>query len=158
MPSSSNSGNKRGTGWVVTQFVLMGATVFSALIPIHWPATARVALLVVGLFIGVIGLAFALWAARFLGAAFTPFPRPVPAGLVTSGPFAVVRHPVYLGLLGLFVGISLAAGPPALLLTLLLGILWAGKSRLEERLLTEAYSEYPAYCRAVTKRLLPYLY
>ena len=158
MPSSSNSGNKRGTGWVVTQFVLMGATVFSALIPIHWPATARVALLVVGLFIGVIGLAFALWAARFLGAAFTPFPRPVPAGLVTSGPFAVVRHPVYLGLLGLFGGISLVAGPPALLLTLLLGILWAGKARLEERLLAEAYPEYPAYCRAVTKRLLPYLY
>ena len=65
---------------------------------------------------------------------------------------------LFRSLLGLFGGISLVAGPPALLLTLLLGILWAGKARLEERLLAEAYPEYPAYCRAVTKRLLPYLY
>ena len=76
------------------------------------------------------------------------------AGLVTSGPFAVVRHPIYLGGLGLFGGYSLLTSIPALALTAALVILWAGKIRVEERLLVDVYDEYPAYCERVRRRMI----
>ena len=93
-----------------------------------------------------------------LGRSFTPFPKPVEEGLVTKGPFGVVRHPVYAGGLALFTGYALFASVPALVLTICLGVLWAVKARLEERLLAEAYDGYAVYRRRVRWRLIPLLY
>ena len=87
--------------------------------------------------LAVAGIAFAVWAARSLGSSLTPFPKPLGTGLVTSGPFAIVRHPIYTGGLAFFAGYALFASVPALVLTALLGLLWVGKMRVEERLLAE---------------------
>lgn len=148
----------RGTGWVVAQFVLMAVIVAAGFVPPNWPGEAHDVLTVVGAALAIAGGAFAVWAARTLGRSLTPFPKPVEAGLVTSGPFGVVRHPIYLGGLGLFTGYSLFASIPALALTVVLGILWAGKLRVEERLLADAYNEYPAYRERVRRRLIPFVY
>ncbi len=148
----------RGTGWVVTQFVLMAAIVATGFVPPDWPEDAQRPLSVVGAILAVAGLAFAVWSGRALGRALTPFPRPVVAGLVTNGPFAIVRHPIYLGGVGLFIGYSLFASVPALALTVVLAVLWAGKLRVEERLLTAVYDEYPAYRERVRWRLIPFVY
>jgi protein-S-isoprenylcysteine O-methyltransferase Ste14 len=148
----------RGAGWVVAQFVLMAAVMAAGFMPPHWPKAWHHVLSIFGAVLVIAGGAFAVWASRTLGRSLTPFPKPVGAGLVTSGPFAVVRHPVYTGGLVLFSGYSLYASLPALALTVVLGVLWARKVRVEERLLTVAYADYPAYQQRVRWRLIPLVY
>ena len=103
---------------------------------------------------------FAAWAAMTLGVNFT-----IGAvvreggGLVTGGPFALVRHPFYgaLGLLG--VGAALAAGSLVGAAVFLAGYAPAARWRagLEEDLLAEAWpATWPAYA-ARTPRFLPRL-
>jgi protein-S-isoprenylcysteine O-methyltransferase Ste14 len=148
----------RGGGWVVAQFVLMAAVLGAGLLPPAWPPGAQRALTIVGAVLAAAGIVFAVWAGRTLGRSLTPFPKPVPAGLVTAGPFALVRHPIYTGGIGFFVGYSLLTAVPALALTACLSILWALKLRVEERLLATVYADYPAYCGRVRSRLVPFLY
>ena len=145
----------RGAGWVVAQFVLMGAIVVAGFVPPDWPARAHTVLSVAGATLVIAGGSFAGWAARTLGRSLTPFPKPTAAGLVTRGPFAVVRHPMYAGGLAVFVGFSLLASVAALALTVALAFLWAGKLRFEERLLVAVYDDYPAYRERVTRSLIP---
>ena len=148
----------RGVGWVVTQFALMAAIIAAGLLPPDWPAGARNQLAATGAVLAVAGIAFAVWAARSLGGSLTPFPKPLGTGLVTSGPFAIVRHPIYTGGLAFFAGYALFASFPALILTAVLGVLWVGKMRVEERLLAAAYDGYAAYCLRVRRRLIPFVY
>ena len=143
---------------MVAQFVLLAAVIAAGFVPPDWPQGVQRALTLAGAVLAIAGLGFAIWAGRTLGRSLTPFPRPVEAGLVTRGPFAVVRHPIHTGGLGLCVGYSLFAGPTAFALTLALGFLWAGKLRVEERLLAAVYDEYPAYQARVRWRLVPLLY
>ena len=144
-------------GWVVVQFVLMAAILGAGRLPPYWPDGAHVVLTAVGAVLALAGIAFAVWAARSLGSSLTPFPKPLGTGLVTSGPFAIVRHPIYTGGLAFFSGYALFASVPALVLTALLGLLWVGKLRVEERLLAAAYEGYEAYCLRVRHRLIPLL-
>ena len=136
----------------------MGAIVAASFLPPAWPDRADRPLSLAGIVLVPAGAAFAGWAARTLGRSLSPFPKPVEAGLVTSGPFAVVRHPIYTGGLAFFSGFSLIASVPALALTAALAVLWAGKLRVEERLLAGAYDGYPAYCERVRWRLIPFVY
>ena len=92
----------RGSGWVVTQFILMAAILVAGFLPPDWPDGARNVLTAIGAVLAVAGIAFAVWAARSLGRSLTPFPKPLGTGLVTSGPFAIVRHPIYTGGLAFF--------------------------------------------------------
>lgn len=113
---------------------------------------AGVALLSIG------ALAGALAAFR-LGSNLTPFPRPRRDGtLVTTGPYAIVRHPIYSAILAMSFGwaltwgsITTLGGAAALLL------LFDLKSRREERWLAERFPAYPDYQRRVRK-LIPFVY
>jgi protein-S-isoprenylcysteine O-methyltransferase Ste14 len=146
----------RGGGWVVAQFVLMGLCFASAFVPPDWPSSIQRVLTVVGAALAVAGGAFAVWAGRVLGRGMTAYPKPVEgAPLVDSGPYALVRHPIYSGALLFFVGWSLFAGPVALALTVLLGGLWAAKAAVEEAHLRRAHPEYDAYAARVRGRLIP---
>ena len=136
----------------------MAAIIAAGFLPPEWPAGARHVLTAIGAVLAVAGIAFAVWAARSLGRSLTPFPKPLGTGLVTSGPFAVVRHPIYTGGLAFFGGYALFASVPALILTAVLGVLWVGKMRVEERLLGAAYDGYAEYCLRVRRRLIPFVY
>jgi protein-S-isoprenylcysteine O-methyltransferase Ste14 len=148
----------RGSGWVIAQFALMAAAVVAGLLPPGWPDEARGVRLIVGGTLIAVGVSFGVWASRELGRALTPFPKPRPVGLVTTGPFAIVRHPIYLGFLAAFVGYGLLTGLLALAFAGVLGLLWVGKTQVEERLLTDVYPAYAGYCAHVRWRIVPSVY
>jgi protein-S-isoprenylcysteine O-methyltransferase Ste14 len=153
------AGDGRGGGWVVTQFVLIGLIMLAVVVPLDWPSEARGTLGAIGAVLAVAGGAFAVWAARTLGRGLTPFPKPAAGGaLVETGPFRHVRHPIYTGGLLFFLGWSLYAGPVALALTAVLGVLWALKARVEERHLAARYPGYAGYAARVRRRLVPGLF
>lgn len=152
MPGSFRSG--RGATWVVTQFVLMALIVAVAWLP---PTTPRW-LKLVGVVVAAAGAVFAVWAGRALGKNLTPFPQPRPDGeLVEHGPFRYARHPIYGGGILFFTGLALSTSFAALVPTAVLALLWIGKSRDEERRLTERFPDYPEYRNRVRGRFLPWL-
>jgi protein-S-isoprenylcysteine O-methyltransferase Ste14 len=98
--------------------------------------------------LSALGAALVAWSVRELGSSITPFPKPLPRGkLVETGPYRLLRHPVYVGGFLFFAGLSLAFSAWALLLTAGLGAFWVAKARLEERLLLERFPEYAEYRR-----------
>ena len=107
----------------------------------------------------VCGLALALAAGLRLGRNLTPLPVPVADGrLVTSGVYALVRHPIYGGLLVLALGWGAFAGSlGTLVAALALWGLFEVKSRFEERALLARFPEYARY-RAGTRRFVPFVY
>jgi len=149
----------RGGGWVALQFALLAAVLGLGLLAPGWPDGARWWLKGAAVLLVLAGALVIARAGRALGSGLTPFPRPADgAELVESGPYAVVRHPVYSAGLLIAVGLSLALSPWALLATAVLAVLWAMKASVEERFLRERYPGYGAYCERTRYRLVPYLY
>lgn len=107
-----------------------------------------------------IGFMTVLWAISTMRRNFKIYPD-VQEGkrLVTKGPFKVVRHPVYMGILILGYVWASVAGTP--LSFLLLGVLLVDlimKIGREEKSLRERFGdEYKQYRRR-TKRLIPFIY
>ena len=86
--------------------------------------------------------------------------RPQPkstAQLITSGPYALIRHPMYSALLlGAAAFIIVDGSYLKIGLWIALAVVLLIKSRLEERLMAQRFSEYADY-RAHTKRFVPFL-
>jgi protein-S-isoprenylcysteine O-methyltransferase Ste14 len=104
------------------------------------------------------GVAFAVWARVYIGRNWG-MPMSLREGheLVTSGPYAYVRHPIYSGILLALVGTALATAPPVFVVFFLClgGFYYA--ARAEERDMTEQFPDaYPAY-KQRTKMLIPFL-
>jgi protein-S-isoprenylcysteine O-methyltransferase Ste14 len=76
---------------------------------------------------------------------------------VTEGPYRLARHPIYGGGMLFFLGWALFSAPPALIGVAALTAVWVGKSRLEERLLSERYPAYDAYRRETPRRFVPFV-
>ncbi|NND14039.1 MAG: isoprenylcysteine carboxylmethyltransferase family protein, partial [Acidimicrobiia bacterium] len=78
--------------------------------------------------------------------------------LVDRGPYGVVRHPIYAGVIVSFTGFSLRAGSwLALGLTLVLVAFFWLKTGREERALQAAYPGYVGYTQRVRWRIIPFL-
>jgi protein-S-isoprenylcysteine O-methyltransferase Ste14 len=151
--------NRRGEWWLLAQVLLILA---HALPP--WPAPGSwgyawpLPLALTGVLLLLVGLVLALQAFLRLGANLTPLPEPMAgAALVTSGPYARCRHPLYQAVLVCSLGVTLALGSllHLALLLALCGVL-GGKARQEERSLARAHPEYAAY-RASTPAIIPRL-
>ncbi|HWE58233.1 MAG TPA: isoprenylcysteine carboxylmethyltransferase family protein [Solirubrobacteraceae bacterium] len=104
------------------------------------------------------GIALAVWARAILGRNWgMPMTQRAEPELVTAGPYGLIRHPIYSGILLGMVGTSLATNLIGLGITLVLGIFFVYSAIVEERNLTATFpSAYPAY-RERTKMLIPYL-
>jgi len=79
-------------------------------------------------------------------------------GLVTSGPYRLIRHPIYASVL-LFIAAGVFSHV-SVLGVLLLAVLVIGmvvRVVAEERLIVESYPQYAEYS-ARTKRLIPFVY
>jgi protein-S-isoprenylcysteine O-methyltransferase Ste14 len=147
----------RGGGWVVLQFVLMVGIVAVGIAGPPWPA--RWPLTIVGILVAAAGIGVAVAAARAHKGSLTPFPRPSPgAQIVDTGPYRVVRHPIYSGGILSFCGVSLVLSPVALAATGLLALVWGLKARVEESFLLAAHPRYAAYSERTRSRLVPFVY
>lgn len=117
----------------------------------HWRAG-------LGLFLFVVGLSFAVWARLNIGRNWgTPMTRKDEPELVTSGPYRLVRHPIYSGILLAGVGTAVGLNWFWLVTVLLAGIYFIYSATVEEQYMTERFPEaYPDYKRS-TKLLVPFV-
>ena len=104
----------------------------------------------------LVGLLGAVVVLAWLGRQFSIMPEA--RSLVTSGPYALVRHPLYLCELVAFFGLALQHEQPwALIVFAAQATLQFVRIIYEERVLTAAFPEYEAYSRT-TARLFPGIY
>jgi protein-S-isoprenylcysteine O-methyltransferase Ste14 len=105
----------------------------------------------------VSGLAFAIWARLHLGRNWSAIVMvKEDHELISGGPYAIVRHPIYSGLLLAILGKAIDHGNLGGFLGLaILFVEWNRKALVEERFMAEQFGdEYARYCRKV-KRLIP---
>jgi protein-S-isoprenylcysteine O-methyltransferase Ste14/Flp pilus assembly pilin Flp len=114
---------------------------------------ASPAVMIVGELIAVLGVAWMLVAALALGRCFGVLPEA--RGLVTHGPYALVRHPLYLGEFVAVAGLLIAsASPRNLVAGAVFVIAQFIRMGFEERALTREFPEYADYA-ARTPRIVP---
>jgi protein-S-isoprenylcysteine O-methyltransferase Ste14 len=120
-----------------------------------WPAFIPV--MGAGLAVEAIGLALTLWARHHLGRNWSgEISVKVDHELIRSGPYRWLRHPIYTGLLTMYIGCALVTGERLAVIGVALAIFayWR-KIRLEEANLNTAFgADYEAY-RRTTWALVP---
>lgn len=119
-----------------------------------------VLLSIAGSVVAVAGSAIVLKSRAELGAAWSFVPMAgEQSGLVTTGFYRLVRHPIYLGLAMLAAGEAVAfSNGPALLVVFAAVIptfLW--RARVEENLLAHVFGDRYLVYRKQTKIIIPYL-
>jgi protein-S-isoprenylcysteine O-methyltransferase Ste14 len=113
-----------------------------------------------GSLLAVAGAAFVLRSRAELGPAWSFVPMADHGtGVVTTGPYRLVRHPIYLGLALLAMGEALAFNSCPAVLIALSGIVptFAWRARSEETLLSRTFGERYALYRKQTKMIIPHL-
>jgi protein-S-isoprenylcysteine O-methyltransferase Ste14 len=113
-----------------------------------------------GSLLAVAGVALVLRSRAELGPAWSFVPKADQGtGLVTTGPYRFVRHPIYLGLTLLAMGEALAFSSWPAFMIILSGIVptFAWRARAEEKLLSRTFGKGYAVYRQRTKMIIPHL-
>ena len=113
----------------------------------------------VGLVLFAVGLGFAIWARIHIGRNWgTPMTQKDEPELVTSGPYRLVRHPIYSGILAAGIGTAVALNWLWLIAVALAGVYFLYSATVEERYLAEQFPDrYPMYAHS-TKMLVPFVF
>ena len=117
-------------------------------------------LAVAGALVALTGSAVVLRSRAELGDAWSLVPiASEHTGVVTTGPYRLVRHPIYLGLSLLALGEATAFGSSPAIVAIFAAVvpsfLW--RARVEERLLLRIFGERYLLYRKHTKSMIPYL-
>jgi protein-S-isoprenylcysteine O-methyltransferase Ste14 len=112
-----------------------------------------------GLILFALGLGFAIWARVHIGRNWgMPMTQKNEPELVTSGPYHLVRHPIYSGVLVAGIGTAVALSWFWLIAVGLAAIYFIYSAIVEERYLTKQFPDtYPEYSRS-TKMLVPFVF
>lgn len=141
------------------QFVVLALIALSGLIGDGWASEIRGVLWAVGVTGVLAGGVLGILGARALGPSLTPLPKPAEgASMREAGPYRLVRHPIYGGVLLAALGFALVTSPVAVPPTVVLGLVFLAKSLREEAWLAERYETYVAYRQRVRHRFLPHLW
>jgi len=133
-----------------------GANLFSNRLSLFVPAPP---LLSIGAALTAIGIAVAIWARLYIGRNWSPRPAMKEEHeLVTSGPYAVVRHPIYTGIIVAALGTALTGAIVGAILFIIAAALFVSRVGKEERIMLELFpGAYPSY-QSRTKRLIPFVW
>jgi protein-S-isoprenylcysteine O-methyltransferase Ste14 len=146
---------------LLANFVAFGAYFASLLMFSGSSSDSRARLLALaGILLAVTGAAFVLRSRVELGAAWSFVPKADRGtGLVTTGPYRLVRHPIYFGMVLVAIGGALAFGSWPAFVIVLCGIVptFAWRARAEEKLLSHTFGEPHALYLRRTKMIVPYL-
>ena len=150
-----------GRAAVVANFSAFGLFVCSLLIfPGSSETFMALPLALSGCLLALAGAAIVLRSRVALGSAWSFVPKAdADTGLITSGPYHLVRHPIYSGLSLLALGEALAFGSWPACLVVLSGIVptFVWRAQAEETLLIRAFGERYELYRQRTKMIIPHL-
>ncbi len=153
---------------IVLRLVLLGAVLIALrlsadnrLLPNGrvYMVNTSVLLGVIGAVLCTLGVGLAIWARAHLGQNWgMPMSQKENPGTVTTGPYARVRHPIYLGFLLAMLGSAIGQTLIWLLPLIFFGVYFAYSARREEKLMLEQFPEqYRAYMTR-TKMLVPFIW
>jgi protein-S-isoprenylcysteine O-methyltransferase Ste14 len=158
--SVSRGLNSAGVIWRVAVLVFVAGVSFgikNGWIPRPTPFPYAVQLVGVPLVMG--GIAFAMWARFTLGSNWgMPMTLRENPELVTGGPYAFVRHPIYTGIIFAMLGTGMVFGAWwFIILVVAFGYFLISTAQEEKDMVQHFPDAYPAY-KARTKRLIPFVY
>jgi protein-S-isoprenylcysteine O-methyltransferase Ste14 len=141
-------------------FLAMGATIVVSALDFHFGwSSVPAAVSVIGDVLVAAGLGIAMLTTIQNGYAAANIKVESGQELVSTGMYAVVRHPMYFGNVVLMIGIPLALGSYWGLLFVLPGLaVLATRILDEEKVLTQQLAGYPDYMQRVHYRLVPYVW
>ncbi len=113
----------------------------------------------IGALLCVLGVSLAIWARRHLGRNWgMPMSLKENRELVVSGPYTLIRHPIYTGMLCTLFGTALVNGIFWLVPFVIISIYFIYSARVEEGIMTREFpTEYPLY-KVRTKMLIPFIF
>ena len=139
-------------GWLAYALLAVPLAFLVATKRMFSPAPAVVALLVAGLAVVVWARITFGWRSLHAGSDATK------GGIVTSGPYRWVRHPIYAGVMLALAGVIIGHhDPPTIAAVALVVAGLAVRIAAEERAVLRMYPEYASYAQR-TKRLIPWLF
>ena len=124
----------------------------------HWFTLRSTSYIILADILVAAGIALSIWARVHIGRNWSPAPAlKEEHELITSGPYAYVRHPIYTGIILAALGSVLVNPGWAIVLIFVVGMfLWRVK-REEALMLQEFPSQYPEYMKK-TWALIPFIY
>jgi protein-S-isoprenylcysteine O-methyltransferase Ste14 len=151
-------------GFLTTMGIPAGVIFLAAGLVAPWLYASRVLpdilpVVIAGLLMVILGICFALWARVHLGSNWSSRPAIHENHTITrTGPYAIVRHPIYTGILTGILGTAIATGALLAFISLLvILVLFLVKIRMEEQFLIEEFGgDYERY-RHEVKALIPYV-
>lgn len=151
---------ERGGGWVLAQLALFALFVVAL---VGTPGlTEGIALgyaRIMGVVLVVVAVVIGGWSMVILGRDLSIFPHPVEeAQLVDSGPYRLVRHPVYFAVIVGALGLALAfLNTAAAVVALVFIPFFMAKTGFEEDRLVERVAGYREYRSAIPYRIIPWV-
>lgn len=145
--------------FIVVQFHRHGVASFIASISRTLPLRPGIVGQWVGVMLCLAGIGCAVWARVYIGRNWG-MPMSLREGheLVTSGPYAYVRHPIYSGLMLAMIGSAVTESLLWLLVFSLYFAYFLFSARSEEKTMLAQFPDaYPAYRRR-TKMLIPFVF
>jgi protein-S-isoprenylcysteine O-methyltransferase Ste14 len=112
----------------------------------------------IGTLLCAAGIAFAMWARMVIGRNWgTPMTLKQGHELVTTGPYAYVRHPIYSGVLLAMFGSVLVMSLLWIVVLLLNGLQFIYAARREEQLMLKTFPNEYAHYMQRTKMIIPFV-
>jgi protein-S-isoprenylcysteine O-methyltransferase Ste14 len=144
--------------------LLLNASILLLFVPLPWLSAAVVPganlRAIAGLVVQVSGLGLAWWARRHLGRNWSAVVAvKVNHGLVQTGPYRKIRHPIYTAMLTMAVGTALVSGSiHGMLGVAVMAIAYARKIPMEEQILGGTFGGAYADYRGRSWALVPFLF